>query len=51
MEKVKGSVTEFIDNFKKKSNSYWQKIKEALNKINSKMNANEKDIIDINTKL
>jgi DNA repair ATPase RecN len=44
-------VVAFIDNNKKKSNSYWQKIKDALNKINTKIMANEKDIIDINLKL
>jgi hypothetical protein len=30
----------FIDNNKKKSNSYWQKIRDALNKINAKVMAN-----------
>lgn len=51
MEKVKASVEQFIDTHKKKSNSYWQKIKEALNKINSKIVSTEKGIADIYSKL
>ena len=51
MLKLKQSVTEFIDSHKKKSNSYWTKIKEALNKIYSKVSSAEKDIMDINVKL
>jgi len=44
-------VVEFIDSYKKKSNNYWQKIKEALNKINNKIIATEKDLTDLNVKL
>ncbi len=40
MEKIKEVVIAFIENNKKKSNSYWQKIKDALNKINGKISAN-----------
>ena len=40
MDKVKLNVNEFIETNKKKSNGYWQKIKDALNKINAKIVAN-----------
>jgi hypothetical protein len=40
MEKIKETMNIFIDNNKKKSNSYWQKIRDALNKINAKVMAN-----------
>jgi hypothetical protein len=51
MERLKQAVTQFMDYNKNKSNSYWQKIKDALNKINAKIVRNEKDIMDINLKL
>jgi hypothetical protein len=37
MERLKASVNEFMDSHKKKSNAYWQKIKDALNKIGGKI--------------
>jgi hypothetical protein len=51
MEKLKETVNEFIDTNKKRSNSYWQKIKDALNKINNKMSATEKDLLDMTMKI
>ena len=48
---MKISVQEFIDGYKKKSNSYWQKIKDALNKVNGKVQAVEKDVLDVGVKL
>jgi DNA repair ATPase RecN len=50
LEKLKASVSEFIDSHKKKSNSYWLKIKEALNKINTKVSASEKTLNDLQLK-
>ena len=35
--KLKEIVAEAIENYKKKSNSYWSSIKEALNKMHSKI--------------
>ena len=40
-----------MDAHKKKSNSYWAKIKEALNKVYGRMAAVEKDIMGVNVKL
>ena len=51
MEKLKSNVNEFMDSHKKKSNSYWQKIKDALSKINSKIHSNQKNLIDLQAKL
>lgn len=51
LEKMKGVVVEFIDSHKKKSNSYWQKIKQALNKLNSKVMSVEQAITTVNSKM
>lgn len=37
MEKLKQAVSQFMEFNKSKNNGYWQKIKEALNKINAKI--------------
>lgn len=51
MEKLKQAVAQFMDFNKSKNNAYWQKIKDALNKINAKIVKTEKDILDIGLKL
>jgi hypothetical protein len=51
LEKVKETVTAFMESNKRRSNSYWQKIRDALNKINTKITANEKDILDLSMKI
>ena len=51
MQRLKATVTEFIDTHKKKSNAYWTKIKDALNKLNSKIASAEKDVMDLNVKM
>lgn len=51
MDKIRTIMTTFMENNKQKSNSYWQKIKDALNKINAKIVATEKDLFDVNAKL
>jgi hypothetical protein len=51
MDKLKATVSDFIEKFKAKSNNYWQKIKEALNRINGKLMAHDKDLADLHTKL
>lgn len=51
MDKIRTVMTTFMETNKQKSNSYWQKIKDALNKINAKIVATEKDLFDINTKI
>lgn len=40
MEKLKQAVAQFMDFNKSKNNAYWQKIKDALNKINAKIMKN-----------
>ena len=51
MDKIRTVMTAFMETNKQKSNSYWQKIKDALNKVNAKIVATEKDLIDINAKI
>lgn len=40
MEKMKLAVNQFMEYSKSKSNTYWQKIKDALNKIHAKITKN-----------
>ena len=37
MDKIRTVMTAFMETNKQKSNSYWQKIKDALNKVNAKI--------------
>lgn len=46
MDKIQAVMTTFMETNKQKSNSYWQKIKDALNKVNAKIVATEKDLLD-----
>lgn len=40
-----------MENNKRRSNSYWQKIRDALGKLSSKLAASEKDILDLSMKI
>jgi hypothetical protein len=51
LEKIKAAVTAFMDSNKQRSNAYWQKIRDALGKINSKIANSEKDILDLSMKI
>jgi hypothetical protein len=48
---VKETVVAFMESNKRKSNSYWQKIRDALGKLSSKLAASEKDILDLSMKI
>lgn len=51
LEKIKETVTAFMESNKRRSNAYWQKIRDALGKISSKITNSEKDILDLSMKI
>ena len=51
VEQLKRNTLEMMDTWKRKSNAYWQKVKDALGKLSGKVAGCEKDLMDLNVRV